>query len=208
MQQVNEVRTRKTRPSATLNQAQEEAEMMSEGGGSQPSDFLRNTGEPVNSVELDAIPMSESQFRVRPDVESTAQPPKKAATRWIEQRAKKFGQRWLSRLVTRKGKVTRSMRSIPTKLHRTARQSELVLELIDDFRLGTYRNIPWRSVALLAGTLLYTVSPADIIPDVLPFIGAIDDVSIIALVTRLVQSDLAAYCSFKGYDMNDYFGAA
>lgn len=183
-------------------ESQQIGEMMSEGGGSDP------IGRFSEFAERETLPMSERQFRVHNNLVSTAKRPKKAALRWVETQAKNFGQRWLARLVTRKGQVTRSMRNIPSKLHRTARQSELVLELVDDFRLGTYRNIPWRSIALLAGTLLYTVSPADIIPDALPFVGALDDVSIIAIVTRLVQKDLAAYCSFKGYNMNDYFAAA
>jgi len=97
------------------------------------------------------------------------------------------------------------MGAVPEGMHRVANQTRLVLELIDDFRDGTYREVSWRSIALLTGGILYSVSPADVVPDVLPIIGQLDDLVILAIVTRLVHGDLRDYCRFKGYDERDYF---
>jgi uncharacterized membrane protein YkvA (DUF1232 family) len=110
-------------------------------------------------------------------------------------------------LVKRKGRLSRTLEVVPQNMHRMANQTQLVLELIDDFRDGTYRDISWRTIALLVGGILYAVSPADIVPDALPFIGQMDDLAVLALITRLANGDLRTYCRFKGYREEDYFRA-
>jgi len=138
-------------------------------------------------------------------VDTTAAPPKKRVLRWLEDKARAWGLVHLERLVERKGSLGKTMRAVPTNMHRVANQTQLVLELIDDFRAGKYRAIPWRSMAILIGVLLYTVSSADVLPDTLPLFGALDDISLIALATRFVERDLKAYCRFKGYNQDEYF---
>lgn len=138
-------------------------------------------------------------------VDTTVAPPQKPVLRWLEGKARAWGLVHLDRLVGRMGRVGKTMRNVPLNMHRVANQTQLVLELIDDFRAGTYRAIPWRSMVILIAVLLYTVSPADVVPDVVPLFGALDDISLIALATRFVERDLKAYCRFKGYSEDDYF---
>jgi uncharacterized membrane protein YkvA (DUF1232 family) len=138
-------------------------------------------------------------------VDTTVAPPQQRVLRWMESKARSWGLVHLERLVKRKGRLGKTMRSVPINMHRVANQTQLVLELIDDFRAGTYRAIPWRSLVILIAVLLYTVSPADVVPDVVPLFGALDDISLIALATRFVERDLKAYCRFKGYSEDDYF---
>ena len=40
-------------------------------------------------------------------------------------------------------------------------------------------------------TLAYVISPIDLIPDFIPVIGYVDDVTVIALVIRMIRKDLA-----------------
>ncbi len=80
-----------------------------------------------------------------------------------------------------------------------------MLELIDDFSSGAYRAVSWRTVAIAAAALLYSVSPSDVFPDVIPVVGAIDDIAVLALAMRFIRRDLEAYCRFKDYDPADYF---
>jgi uncharacterized membrane protein YkvA (DUF1232 family) len=96
---------------------------------------------------------------------------------------------------------------VPENLHRTANQLALGLELIEDFRENRYRRIPWGSLALLTGALLYAVSPADVLPDALLGLGSLDDAVVLALAVRLIRPQLEAYCQFKGYSWEDYFGS-
>ena len=63
--------------------------------------------------------------------------------------------------------------------------------MIDRLRLGWRLlrdpRIPaWPKWIVPAGALIYALSPIDLLPDVLPIIGQIDDVSIIALAVALV----------------------
>lgn len=137
--------------------------------------------------------------------QSSLEPPPQSFTRWLEEFSHRWGAEHLKTLAQRKGRLSHTMGVVPDNMHRIANQTRLVLELIDDFRDGTYRKISWRSVALLVGGLLYTVSPADVVPDVVPFLGKLDDLAVLVLVTRLVNQDLRDYCAFKGYDADDYF---
>lgn len=134
--------------------------------------------------------------------------PERRLLAWLEDLSKKWGAERLRILVQKKGRVANTMGAVPRNMHRVANQTRLVLELIDDFRDGTYRQISWRSIAMLVTALLYSVSPADVLPDGIPFVGQLDDLALVAVVTRLVQGDLRKYCHFKGYEEREYFRTA
>jgi uncharacterized membrane protein YkvA (DUF1232 family) len=118
-----------------------------------------------------------------------------------------LGERYLGKL-TGVPDLQRSVQALPDRMERTARQTRLVLELLADVRNGSYHQLSWYSVPIAAAALLYAVSPADVIPDVIPLLGGIDDVVLVALAVRLLQRDLRAYCRFKGYSEEQYFGSA
>jgi uncharacterized membrane protein YkvA (DUF1232 family) len=55
-------------------------------------------------------------------------------------------------------------------------------------RLLTDKRVPVAEKVLFAGAIIYAIMPLDFIPDVLPFIGQVDDVYLIALtLMRLVM---------------------
>jgi uncharacterized membrane protein YkvA (DUF1232 family) len=123
----------------------------------------------------------------------------------IEDVSAKLGRRFLSTLGKRKGRLSDSLERVPQGMHKVANQTALVLELIDDFKDGTYREVPWHSVALASAGVLYAVNPADLVPNFLPIVGVFDDMAVIAIATRWIEKDLVAYCRFKGYDVGEYF---
>lgn len=57
---------------------------------------------------------------------------------------------------------------------------------------------PWLSRLLLGGAVAYFVSPIDLIPDVIPVLGQLDDLLIVPgliyLAFRLVPSEVVASC--------------
>jgi uncharacterized membrane protein YkvA (DUF1232 family) len=56
------------------------------------------------------------------------------------------------------------------------------------FRLLKDARVPLAEKALLVAAIVYFISPLDFIPDVLPFVGQIDDIYLIALtLVRLVS---------------------
>jgi uncharacterized membrane protein YkvA (DUF1232 family) len=60
-----------------------------------------------------------------------------------------------------------------------------------------YRDIPWGSIVLVAVGILYFVSPIDLIPDVLPVIGYIDDAAVIAFVVKQIKADLDNFLAWE-----------
>ncbi|HET8933772.1 MAG TPA: DUF1232 domain-containing protein [Polyangiales bacterium] len=138
--------------------------------------------------------------------ESTAPLPKQRFSRFLEEKvAKRLGHRHLVKLVTQRGHVMEAWRELPDRMHRVANQTKLMMELIDDYRSGAYRHIPWHSLAVGAAAILYVANPADVLPEALLGIGMLDDIAVAALAARVLRNDLKAYCAFKGYPVTDYF---
>lgn len=69
----------------------------------------------------------------------------------------------------------------------------LLIALVKDYYTGTYRDIPIKSVAAIAFTLLYVLNPLDLIPDFLPGIGQLDDAAVVALCLKIIKDDLTRY---------------
>ena len=56
------------------------------------------------------------------------------------------------------------------------------------FRLLTDARVPTAERALVAGAIVYAIIPFDLIPDMLPFVGQVDDAYLIALtLLRLME---------------------
>jgi uncharacterized membrane protein YkvA (DUF1232 family) len=140
--------------------------------------------------------------------ESTAPQPRTAFARFFENTvAKRFGHRHLTKLARERGRVTAAWRELPERMHLVANQTKLMMELVDDFRAGTYRKIPWHSVAVSAGAILYAASPADVLPDIVVGFGLLDDIAVAAFAANVIRKDLTEYCKFKGYSVAEYFPA-
>ncbi|HMB29009.1 MAG TPA: YkvA family protein [Blastocatellia bacterium] len=56
------------------------------------------------------------------------------------------------------------------------------------YRLFKDPRAPLAEKALLAGTIIYVISPLDFIPDLFPFIGQVDDLYLVALVVLRLLS--------------------
>ena len=55
---------------------------------------------------------------------------------------------------------------------------------------GTYREIPWRTLALMAAGLLYFINPFDIVPDFIPVAGFLDDLTFLLLILKSIRKDV------------------
>jgi uncharacterized membrane protein YkvA (DUF1232 family) len=159
--------------------------------------------------------MNSSTFEISPntDAESGGRPrPLQSIKGWLRRplagAAEALGQHYLQRLAGVRGRLGASVTAIPDRMHLAAQQTRLVIELLEDVKAGVYRGLPWRSVALGSAAVLYSVSPADVIPDVIPGLGRFDDIALISIAVRLLQRDLRAYCRFKGYREEEYFDVA
>lgn len=72
-----------------------------------------------------------------------------------------------------------------------------LFSLVGDYWDGTYTTVSWGTIATIAGALVYVVSPIDLIPDFIPFIGLIDDAAVVGLCLSAVKAELADYLKWK-----------
>ena len=142
------------------------------------------------------------------EIESTAPAPRTRLSRMFEALSKRIGYQHLMKLAAHRGDVSKAFGEVPARMHQVANQTRLILDFIEDFRTGEYRQVPWRTLVIATAAVLYTVSPADVIPDALIGIGALDDLAVIAVATRLIRKDLRAYCVYKGYPVEEYFATS
>lgn len=74
---------------------------------------------------------------------------------------------------------------------------QIMINMIGDYINGEYKDIPWKSLASIAGALIYLILPIDILPDIFPFIGLLDDAFIIGLCIKSFSDDLNNYTKWK-----------
>jgi len=68
--------------------------------------------------------------------------------------------------------------------------------LFSDGVKGRYKLHPV-TMGIIGGGLLYFIIPADLIPDVIPFFGLLDDVAVLTTIINSLQGELLAYRNWK-----------
>ena len=69
----------------------------------------------------------------------------------------------------------------------------LFTSLVRSYAKKEYREIPVGTIIAIVATLIYFVSPIDILPDFIPGFGYVDDVTVVAFCFMNVKSDLDLY---------------
>ena len=100
-------------------------------------------------------------------------------------------------------KIEKLAQSASAEARKLGKQAKLLYLMLRDSVSGKFKA-PWVTIATLTTTLLYLVSPIDVLPDFIPGLGLIDDALIIALCVSLVRIDLRRYCEEMGLKMEDY----
>lgn len=124
----------------------------------------------------------------------------------IEEESSKAGPERLDEVILKEESIREKSKKLePGMFQKLFNQIKLALEMVKDFRAKLYTDIPWRTIGLLSVGLLYFLNPLDIIPDILPVLGLTDDAIAFAAIFKSVQSDLKKYCTWKGYDPEEFF---
>lgn len=77
------------------------------------------------------------------------------------------------------------------------------LSLAVDYCTGTYTEVQWSTVAKLIAAIAYVVSPVDLIPDVIPVVGFVDDAYVVKLVIGAIRGEIDAYRQNKPAEATD-----
>jgi uncharacterized membrane protein YkvA (DUF1232 family) len=91
----------------------------------------------------------------------------------------------------------RKARRYETLLSGTGRDVRALSRMVQAWASGSYRDIPWRSIALVLGALVYFLNPLDAIPDPLPGTGYLDDATVIAFVAGVVRADIKRFLRWE-----------
>jgi len=82
-------------------------------------------------------------------------------------------------------------------LARFIQDVELLVALIRDVYSGRYRRIPYWAVSAVVFTLLYIFNPFDLIPDMIPVVGLLDDAAVLSVCLVLVEQELHEYRDWR-----------
>ena len=90
----------------------------------------------------------------------------------------------------------RRTRSRPADLRKIWDYLELLFSMLSDSFNKKY-PVPKKTVFVITFALLYLISPVDIFPDIIPLIGFVDDVAVLAFAFSLIKDDLENYRAWK-----------
>ena len=82
-------------------------------------------------------------------------------------------------------------------LSKYAELGKIMVGMLKDVKNSVYPHVPWFTIATIVLALLYVLNPFDIIPDFIPGIGFIDDVSVLAIGVGWIETDLHKYLDWK-----------
>ena len=69
--------------------------------------------------------------------------------------------------------------------------------MLSAYSTGKYKAVPLGTIAAVGGTLLYVISPIDMIPDFIPVLGYVDDAAVVTACLKMIKVDLDAYRRWK-----------
>jgi uncharacterized membrane protein YkvA (DUF1232 family) len=67
------------------------------------------------------------------------------------------------------------------------------IRLVKSYSNGSYRNVSNKSLLIGVGVLIYLVTPIDIIPDFIPIVGFLDDISLMAWFIDAFQKEISNF---------------
>jgi uncharacterized membrane protein YkvA (DUF1232 family) len=118
------------------------------------------------------------------------------------QKAKLLFEEKAKTIANSKGKLNKLLHNVSVKLQKFGENPQVkeMTEHVDVlYRMvkahvnGTYQGLSSRSVGLIALGLVYFITPVDLIPDFIPFIGYVDDLSVLLAVGKSLQTDIVKF---------------
>lgn len=89
-----------------------------------------------------------------------------------------------------------TLKKIPDDGNLISNISSLIL-LVKSYVTGDYGDIPNNAIVAVVATLLYVISPIDIISDIIPGVGFTDDAMAVSLCIKMIQDDLEKFKAWK-----------
>jgi uncharacterized membrane protein YkvA (DUF1232 family) len=115
---------------------------------------------------------------------------------YVKEGAQKVTEKDLEKVVNKSEEIRRKF-SAKGPLARFIEDGQLLIAIVKDYWSGRYRQIPFGVIASIVFTLIYILNPFDLVPDVLPVLGQVDDAAVMGACLMLVEQDLQKYKVWK-----------
>lgn len=69
--------------------------------------------------------------------------------------------------------------------------------LIKAYATGEYRNIEFHNLLKVIAGFIYFISPIDLIPDLLPYVGLTDDVALLMFIIKSIGNEIEKFEQWK-----------
>lgn len=83
------------------------------------------------------------------------------------------------------------------KLKKLYDDAKTLIMMLKDHKAGIYKELPSALITATVVALLYVLSPFDLVPDTIPFLGLTDDAAVVAAVFAGFASEIDAYRKWK-----------
>jgi len=124
-----------------------------------------------------------------------------ASVKLIEEGAKNIDQKDLEKVADKAEEIKKKF-DPAGPLRRFAQDVRLLIAMVRAYLTGKYKLTPYWTIAAIGFTLLYVFNPFDLVPDVLPVIGTIDDATVFATCMMLIEQDLKKFTKWKDSTMS------
>ena len=72
-----------------------------------------------------------------------------------------------------------------------------MFKLLNSYFKGEYECIPRKQLLIIVSALTYLISPIDLIPDLIPVVGLVDDMAVISACIKLTKPELEKYLEWR-----------
>lgn len=111
------------------------------------------------------------------------------------------------RVAQNREKLIALIRAVVLKLQNTEDRHELIdkaknklytlVRMLKAYIKGEYKGIPWKTIVLITAGLIYFVNPFDLVPDMIPVAGLLDDAAIILWIFTTIGKDVEAFDNWE-----------
>lgn len=95
------------------------------------------------------------------------------------------------------GKAKKKAKEHKSVLSPISEDLDVLVRMVKAWAAGDYQRIPWKTLILTVGAVIYFLNPIDLIPDFIFALGFLDDIAIIRFVTNSLQKDLDRFLTWE-----------
>ena len=72
-----------------------------------------------------------------------------------------------------------------------------LFRLLKAWRTGEYTEVPWQTILFAIAAVIYFVNPFDAMPDFLPAVGYLDDITVIGFVMNSLKKNIDIFLNWE-----------